>query len=96
MVVLEAMAHQLPVVVSNADFCGISHELTTHHNAVLLADPRDPQALAEALQAILCADPTALRRLKDESFEFAAQHSWQAAALRYEALYHRVATHESL
>lgn len=96
MVVLEAMAHQLPVVVSNADFCGISHELTTHHNAVLLADPRDPQALAEALQAILCADPTALRRLKDESFEFAAQHSWQAAALRYEALYQRVATHESL
>ncbi|MEN9330643.1 MAG: hypothetical protein RLZZ484_1831 [Pseudomonadota bacterium] len=95
MVVLEAMAHRLPVVVSNATYCGISRELMHSHNALLLQDPRDAQALAQALQSHLFSDADRLHRFKEQAFEFAAQHTWQAAALRYEALYQKAAACET-
>jgi glycosyltransferase involved in cell wall biosynthesis len=41
MVVLEAMAHGLPVVVSNEVHCGIAGLLTHGDNALLLNNPRD-------------------------------------------------------
>jgi glycosyltransferase involved in cell wall biosynthesis len=65
------------------------------HNALLLQDPRDAQALAQALQSHLFSDADRLHRFKEQAFEFAAQHTWQAAALRYEALYQKAAACET-
>jgi UDP-glucose:(heptosyl)LPS alpha-1,3-glucosyltransferase len=52
MVVLEAMSHGLPVIVSQSAYCGISSELTHGANAWLLQDPHDAHALADAVRRI--------------------------------------------
>lgn len=53
MVVLEAMAFALPVLVSGPAYCGISSELSDGVNALLLEDPLDVRALQDALLRVL-------------------------------------------
>jgi UDP-glucose:(heptosyl)LPS alpha-1,3-glucosyltransferase len=88
MVVLEAMAHQLPVVVSGPAHCGISRHLQDGVNALLLADPKDPHRLAELINLVLSQDELA-ETLRHNGVTFAAQHSWESSALQYEQLYER-------
>ncbi len=90
MVVLEAMAHGLPVVVSAARYCGISAELQDGVNAVLLNDPQSATAIASAVKPLL-SDGAAGANLGRHATAFAAQHSWPQVAASYEALYARVA-----
>ena len=85
MVVLEALAHGLPVVVSGPRHCGISAVLAPD-DAVQLADPQDAQALAQALGRIV-SDGAWARLLGERGRRFARQHSWAQAAQAYEALY---------
>ncbi len=86
MVVLEAMAHGLPVVVSAAAYCGISSLLTHHANALVLEDPRDAGQLAGLLQQVL--NDGALRlQLGAQARAFAAAYDWPAIARQQEALY---------
>lgn len=87
MVVLEAMAHRLPVIVSSAEYCGIASDLTHSDNAFLLANPFDASALAQQLSEALAMDAATRRQLQAQALQFARQHSWQAAALKYEAIY---------
>ena len=86
MVVLEAMAHGLPVVVSSAAHCGISALLTDGEQALLLDDPLDARRLAGALERVL-AEPALANHLCEQGLLFAGQHSWQAAALDCEQIY---------
>lgn len=89
MVVLEAMAHGLPVVVSSARHCGISAELTHGVDALILNDPLDPHALSQLLNVML--HDTALReRLVQAGRPFAQDRTWSSAAARHEALILRV------
>jgi UDP-glucose:(heptosyl)LPS alpha-1,3-glucosyltransferase len=90
MVVLEAMAHGLPVVVSDAEFCGIADFLTHGENAYVLNDPRNVPHLVDALMAVLplsigASDLAALAQI------FASAHLWSAQARLQEAIYLRVA-----
>jgi UDP-glucose:(heptosyl)LPS alpha-1,3-glucosyltransferase len=90
MVVLEAMAHGLPVVVSGAEFCGIAELLTHGSNAWLLDDPHKVAGLAEALQGVL--PPSDLgAKLSVQGQVFARAHLWSALAAQQEAIYLRVA-----
>lgn len=86
MVVLEAMAHGVPVVVSASPWCGIAAELRDGHEALLLSDPRDAQAVSVLIQRLL-DDADLRRQLSEAGRAFAAQRSWEGAALKYEALY---------
>lgn len=86
MVVLEAMAHGLSVVVSGPAWCGISGLLEDGHHALLLDDPRDAAALRATLARLL-EDRSLAHRLGQASKAFAAQHSWQAAARALEQIY---------
>jgi glycosyltransferase involved in cell wall biosynthesis len=90
MVVLEAMAHGLPVVVSGPVHCGISRELHDGHEALLLHDPRDAQALARLLRSVL-DQPGLADQLRQHGLAFAQAHTWESAALQYEALYQQAA-----
>ncbi len=90
MVVLEAMAHGLPVVVSGPVHCGISRELQDRHEALLLHDPRDAQLLAGMLRSVL-EQPELADQLRHHGLEFARAHTWESAALQYEALYQQAA-----
>ncbi|MCW5650847.1 MAG: glycosyltransferase family 4 protein [Ramlibacter sp.] len=86
MVVLEAMAHGLPVVVSGPAFCGISTLLTDGDHALLLDDPREAGHIATALARVL-NDTALASRLGRRALAFASAHDWAAAAQAYERLY---------
>ena len=86
MVVLEAMAHALPVVVSPEPYCGIAALLTDGENALILRDPQNANTLADSLKRVLHDD--ALRaRLGIGAVAFALQYQWPQIALRQEAIY---------
>lgn len=95
MVVLEAMAHGLPVMVSSSRYCGIAGLLADGVNALLLTDPRDAKALAAGL-GHLQQTPERCRELGTAARAFATQHQWQAVALRQEQVYLRVAGQNGL
>jgi glycosyltransferase involved in cell wall biosynthesis len=86
MVVIEAMAHQLPVVVSAKRYCGISAMLSDGANAVLLDDPTDSGALKEKLLRLL-DDEQFKKQIATQGLEFSQLHSWQHVAQRYARLY---------
>ncbi|HXE48282.1 MAG TPA: glycosyltransferase, partial [Ramlibacter sp.] len=86
MVVLEAMAYGLPVVLSGPAHCGISSMLEDGRNAALLEDPRDDRELAAAVSRVL-DDPALAAKLSDGGKRFAQGHTWEEAARGYEALY---------
>lgn len=89
MVVLEAMAHGLPVVVSGPAHCGISRQLQDGVQALLLSDPRDAASLAGRVNTLL-AQPALAQQLRQHALAFAQLHSWESAALQYEHLYQQV------
>ncbi|WP_342617703.1 glycosyltransferase [Rhodoferax sp. GW822-FHT02A01] len=90
MVVLEAMSHGLPVVVSGPRYCGIAAELTAGLNAVVLQDPQSTQEVRQAIAGIL-RDPLAASALGNHARAFAAQHTWQQVGQQHEQIYQRVA-----
>lgn len=90
MVVLEAMAHGLPVVVSGPAHCGISRHLTHGRQVLLLDDPQDDATLAEQVRSI-ADDASLAAALSQAARAYAATHSWEHAALQYEALCQRAA-----
>lgn len=86
MVVLEAMAHGVPVVVSSAKYCGISELLSDGQNALILQDPYDAQALLSGLKIAL--QDSALRtRLIQAGFAFAVGRQWTHVAQQQERVY---------
>lgn len=92
MVVLEAMAHGLPVVVSGPAWCGISGLLGNGVNALLLERPDDAAGLACRVAALLepsgglNADGHALA---EAGRKFASAYQWREIALQQETLYFR-------
>ncbi|MFS2034150.1 glycosyltransferase family 4 protein [Polaromonas sp. CT11-55] len=86
MVVLEAMAHGLPVVVSGAKYCGIAGLLAQGANALLLDDPRDAGELARVLGDLL-GQPALRETLSRGAVAFAERYQWREIALQQEALY---------
>ena len=89
MVVLEAMAYRLPVVVSDRKYCGASALLTDHVHALLLTDPRNVSMLRESVMRILSSIEFS-NRLRKNGFCLAQQHSWHATAMAYEEIYKKV------
>ncbi len=87
MAVLEAMANGLPVAVSGERYCGISGLLTHEVNAVILANPRDSEGLADALRSLF-QDPSQSQRLSEAALAFASQYQWSALAARQEEIYY--------
>ena len=96
MVVLEAMAHGLPVVVSGPKHCGISAQLVHGVQALLLQQSTDPVELAHHLKNLLQIQPRddqsqsaagqLAEKLIHEGMSFAQKHTWSSAGEVYERL----------
>jgi len=88
MVVLEAMSHAVPAIVSSAQYCGISAELTHLKNAWILHNPSDANALEIAIEKTLDS-PTYLA-MSQQALAWAGTQNWQHLALAQEAIYYDV------
>lgn len=86
MVVLEAMSHGLPVVVSGVEYCGISGLLESGTNAMILNDPNDSAEIGQLLQVAL-ATGDLRRKLVQEGPLFAQYHCWSEISSHLEAIY---------
>jgi phosphatidylinositol alpha-mannosyltransferase len=85
-VLLEAMAGGLPVVASNIDgFAGV----VTHGVEGLLVRPEDPQALADALIALL-RDPRRAGAMAAHGIERAQYYSWDRVTQQVLSYYERL------
>lgn len=82
---LQAMAAGVPVVAGNT---GAAPEVLGE--AALLTNPRNPQALAHALNRVLF-DPAERQRLQTNGRAQAARYRWQKAAAETLAVYRRAA-----
>lgn len=88
MVVLEAMSHGLPVVVSSERFCGISGLLNTEVDALILEDPHDPIESARLLNRVL-TDSALAGQLARNGNAVAQKFLWSEIAVCQEYIYQR-------
>jgi phosphatidyl-myo-inositol dimannoside synthase len=86
-VYLEAAAHGLPVVAGAE---GGALDAVLPDRSGLLVDPRDPAAVASALERLL-ADPSLAATMGREAYEWAARCSWPATARRVADVLHGLA-----
>jgi UDP-glucose:(heptosyl)LPS alpha-1,3-glucosyltransferase len=89
MVVLEAMAHALPVVVSDARYCGIAGMLSNGRNAMILSSPTDAGELAQTLARVL-SDDVLRQQLAHAAHQFAQQHAWPGVARAQTVIYRQL------
>lgn len=83
---LEAMAYGLPVIMSNAKWCGFSHYAIDNENALLLSDPHDAAELTRAIKRVI-DEPVLAERLSTNGQILAAKFSWELIAKQVEAIY---------
>ena len=74
MVVLEAMAHRLPVIVSNQKYCGLSEHLSSKQ-AILLDNPQDTEEIAEQV-LFLFHNQEERNTIAQRGFEKSQEISW--------------------
>jgi glycosyltransferase involved in cell wall biosynthesis len=91
MVVLEAMSYGIPVVVSSKKYCGISAFLQHEKDVLILDDPQDASAIADAVMRIE-SDASLRQALSDAGLRFAAQNNWSNAIHSYVVLYDEFTT----
>jgi len=88
MVVLEAMAHAVPAIVSAERYCGISSKLTHLQNAWVLQDPLDTITLEKAIEKSL--ESNSHEAMSQQAIAWAGTQDWPHLALAQEALYYDV------
>jgi UDP-glucose:(heptosyl)LPS alpha-1,3-glucosyltransferase len=89
MVVLEAMSHAVPAILSSAQYCGISAELTHFKNARILQEPLNSHALENAIEQSL--ESNTYQAMSQQAIAWAGTQDWSRLALAQEALYYDVA-----
>ena len=90
MVVLEAMSHGLPVIVSASAYCGIAADLQHGLNAFILDDPKSDYEIKEAVEEL--SQPLVHIKYKANAIAFANNCLWPHVAAQYEVLYQQVLT----
>ena len=82
----EAMAHDLPVIVSSSEYCGFAEYAGHMRDAWILENPRDPAEIARGITE-LCTNATTRSRLLQHGAALVQSMSWQSVANKFEALY---------
>jgi len=95
LVVLEAMAANVPVVLSAAPFCLASPLVQEARAAWMLQDPQSEQQIADAV-ATLRMDADLRQAQLDHAIEFVKNHSWSQVARQQVRIYRHLLSGESL
>jgi UDP-glucose:(heptosyl)LPS alpha-1,3-glucosyltransferase len=75
MVVLEAMSHKLPVIVSSAKYCGFSEYLDSNE-AIILNNPTDSQEISMSIQTL--NNQLELRnKISESGFKKSQEINWE-------------------
>ena len=90
MVVLEAMAQELPVVLSAFPYCGLASQLTDGVHAKVIQEPLNAEQLVYITQDLL-NDPPLQQELINNGLQIARSASWEKVALEYENFFLRIA-----
>jgi UDP-glucose:(heptosyl)LPS alpha-1,3-glucosyltransferase len=90
MIILEAMAQELPVLVSAFPYCGLAYQFSEGVHAKLIADPLNAEQLADLIQNLL-NDPPLQKILITNGLEIARSATWEDVALKYENYFLRIA-----
>ena len=83
---LEAMSYGLPVIMSNAQYCGFAYYAQHLKNAYLLDNPKDIHQLKSAVIA-LTTDQDSSENIARAGLELSKCFSWQEIATRYEKIF---------
>jgi len=75
MVVLEAMSHKLPVIVSSAKYCGFSEHLNGD-NALIISNPKDLNELAKYIK-ILYSQVELRDKIAENGLQKSQTISWE-------------------
>jgi UDP-glucose:(heptosyl)LPS alpha-1,3-glucosyltransferase len=86
MVLLEAMAHRVPVVTTGAPFNSMASLLRDGTDVLLISDPQDHGTVGKALERIL-KDAALRRGLIANGYQFAEKYSWLGIKNRYYKVY---------
>ena len=85
MVVLEALAHQLSVVVSGATYCGISAQLMNMPEVCILSNPKNKEELAVGLAHFLSRESVNVidSISENSSIHYLNNATWSESAKKY-------------
>lgn len=83
---LEAMSYGLPVILSQAKFCGLAYYVEHEKHALVLHDPRQRAELTDAITKLL-HNPSLADELGHQGRVLAEQFSWENIAKRYLLIY---------
>ena len=86
LVLLEAMAHQVPVITTSAPYNNMGGLLVNQKNAILLSSPQEIEGLAEGLCSIWQKEDLRQTIIR-HGLEFAQQYSWDVAKQKHYAIY---------
>ena len=89
MVLLEAMAHEVPVVTTMPPYNSMASLLVSGTDALLISDPADHTALASAITQIR-TQPQLQLNLIQNGLNFASRYSWTNVKNRYYEIYKKV------
>ena len=90
MVVLEAMSHKLPVIVSNKKYCGFSEHLD-NYKALILHNPRDADEIAKQIHRLYNV-PQLRESLSIAGFEKSQEIDWSQTLDQTLSTYQRLST----
>jgi glycosyltransferase involved in cell wall biosynthesis len=88
MVVLEAMSHKLPVIVSSVNYCGFSEHLD-NEEAIILNNPTDPQEISKNIQ-MLNQQVNLRNRIAKNGFKKSQAINWEKTTNKTLGTYGRV------
>lgn len=82
----EAMAHDLPVIVSSSKYCGFAEYAGHLRDAWILENPRDSGEIARGISE-LCTNASMRERLLQHGAALVQSMSWPSVANKFEELY---------